>query len=108
MLWDSINDYAQFVWPTVTHTLLYNHGHPDGRGHFDIAWLAVRSLLLTQDKGTIVIERTYQQIAEELVISINTVRTHVSHLYRKLGVRRRDQAVAEAKRLGLFAAMKYA
>jgi LuxR family maltose regulon positive regulatory protein len=47
-------------------------------------------------------DRTYQQISDELVVSINTVRTHVSHLYRKLSVRRRAQAAATAHRLGVL------
>jgi len=45
-------------------------------------------------------ERTYEQIAAACVVSVNTVRTHVRHIYRKLGVRRRDQAIAAAQRRG--------
>ena len=45
---------------------------------------------------------TYRQIAKELVISLNTVRTHVRHIYKKLGVRRRDQAVASAREYGIL------
>ena len=33
--------------------------------------------------------RTAPQIAEELVVSPNTVKTHVRNLYRKLGINRR-------------------
>lgn len=33
--------------------------------------------------------RTASQIAEELVVSPNTVKTHVRNLYRKLGINRR-------------------
>jgi LuxR family maltose regulon positive regulatory protein len=41
-----------------------------------------------------------QQIAAELVISLGTVKRHISNIYRKLGVRRRTQAVARARELG--------
>jgi LuxR family maltose regulon positive regulatory protein len=43
-----------------------------------------------------------RQIAEELYLSINTVRTHVRVLYRKLGVHSREDAVDRAQALGLF------
>jgi len=45
---------------------------------------------------------TYQQIGDEMVISINTVRTHVRHIYEKLSVKKRVKAVAAAQRLGLL------
>ena len=45
--------------------------------------------------------RSNQQIAEELVISLGTVKRHISNIYGKLGVRRRTQAVARARELGL-------
>ena len=41
--------------------------------------------------------RSNQQIADELVISLGTVKRHISNIYRKLGVRRRTQAVAWAR-----------
>jgi two-component system, NarL family, nitrate/nitrite response regulator NarL len=41
-------------------------------------------------------------IAQELVLGATTVKTHVSHLYEKLGVSDRAAAVAEAMRLGLI------
>ena len=43
-----------------------------------------------------------QQIAEELVIALNTVKRHTSGIYGKLGVKSRTQAVAQAHQLGLF------
>jgi LuxR family maltose regulon positive regulatory protein len=41
----------------------------------------------------------YQDIADSLGISINTVRTHIRHIYRKLGVSRREEAVGRARAL---------
>jgi two-component system nitrate/nitrite response regulator NarL len=41
-------------------------------------------------------------IADELVIGTTTVKTHVGHLYEKLGVSDRAAAVAEAMRRGLI------
>ena len=45
---------------------------------------------------------TYKEIAAELFVSTNTLKTHVQRSYQKLGVSSRTQAVAEARRLGLF------
>lgn len=41
------------------------------------------------------------RIAERLVVSLATVKTHFEHIYAKLGVGERAGAVAEAMRLGL-------
>ncbi len=46
--------------------------------------------------------RSNQEIAQELVISINTVKDHVKHLYRKLGVSTRLQASVAAHHLHLL------
>jgi LuxR family transcriptional regulator, maltose regulon positive regulatory protein len=43
------------------------------------------------------------EIAGELYVSYNTVRTHVRHLYAKLGTHGRTEAVARARALGLLA-----
>jgi ATP/maltotriose-dependent transcriptional regulator MalT len=43
-----------------------------------------------------------QQIAELLFISLHTVKTHARRIHSKLGVERRTQAVAIAKKLGLI------
>jgi LuxR family maltose regulon positive regulatory protein len=46
---------------------------------------------------------TAQEIADELSLSVHTVTTHMRHLYAKLGVHRRRQAVERARALGLLA-----
>ena len=43
------------------------------------------------------------EIARELSVSVTTVRTHIRHLFVKLGVHRRTEAVAQARALGLLA-----
>jgi len=43
-----------------------------------------------------------QEVAEQLFISLHTVKTHARRINGKLGVARRTQAVAKAKALGFF------
>ena len=43
---------------------------------------------------------TASEIASELVVSTNTVRTHMRHIYAKLDAHSRSEAVARARELG--------
>jgi LuxR family transcriptional regulator, maltose regulon positive regulatory protein len=43
------------------------------------------------------------EIANEVYLSVNTVKTHMRHLYAKLGAHRRGHAVQRARALGLLA-----
>jgi LuxR family maltose regulon positive regulatory protein len=43
------------------------------------------------------------EIAGDLSVSVTTVRTHIRHLFLKLGVHRRGEAVLQARALGLLA-----
>lgn len=45
------------------------------------------------------------EIADELYVSTNTVKTHMRHLYAKLGTHRRAETIARA--LGLLAPSAY-
>jgi FixJ family two-component response regulator len=42
------------------------------------------------------------EIADELFLPVNTVKTHQRHLYQKLGARSRTQAVRQARAFGLL------
>jgi LuxR family maltose regulon positive regulatory protein len=46
--------------------------------------------------------KTNQRIARELVITLDTVKKHVSHLLGKLGAANRTEAVTQARELGLI------
>jgi LuxR family transcriptional regulator, maltose regulon positive regulatory protein len=43
------------------------------------------------------------EIAGQLSVSVNTIRTHMRHLYEKLGAHSRTEAVEQARNLGLLA-----
>ena len=43
-----------------------------------------------------------KEIADELIVATGTVKTHINHLYGKLAVRSRTQALAKARELNLL------
>lgn len=45
---------------------------------------------------------TTEQIAEKMFVTVNTVRSHVRSILRKLGVTRRNAAIRKARELGLL------
>jgi LuxR family maltose regulon positive regulatory protein len=46
--------------------------------------------------------QTYAEMAEALIVSVNTIKTQVSSIYRKLGVSRRAEAIAKTAQLHLL------
>ncbi len=49
------------------------------------------------------VDASNQEIAESLVITLDTVKRHVSNVLSKLGASNRTQAVSRARELGLLA-----
>ena len=45
---------------------------------------------------------SHREIAEELYLSVNTVKWYSTHIYGKLGVHRQADAVARARELGIL------
>jgi LuxR family maltose regulon positive regulatory protein len=64
------------------------------------------SVVLTErEKAVLAMLRgdlSQQEIARELYVSINTVKTHATAIYRKLRVSSRSQAIERARKLGLI------
>jgi LuxR family transcriptional regulator, maltose regulon positive regulatory protein len=52
--------------------------------------------------GLLAAGRSNRQIADELVVVVDTVKKHVGHILDKLGAANRTQAVARARALGLL------
>ena len=76
------------------------------RARFERNTAALESLGIT-DREYAVLEllaagQANKEIARELDVSPNTVKTHVSRLYEKLNVGRRTQAVKKARMLSLI------
>jgi len=49
----------------------------------------------------IVADRTNAEIADALVVAVSTVKTHINHIYSKLGAHTREEAIDHARKLGL-------
>jgi LuxR family maltose regulon positive regulatory protein len=46
--------------------------------------------------------KSNQEIAEQLYLALNTVKRHASNIYDKLEVKKRTEAIAKARQLGLI------
>ncbi|MEU4821439.1 response regulator [Actinomadura citrea] len=79
--------------PSVTATVM---GLAGGRGQDTLSPREIEVLRLVADGAT------NQAAARRLLVSETTVKTHLLHIYRKLGVRDRASAVAAAYERGLL------
>ena len=46
--------------------------------------------------------RSNREIADDLFVTLATVKTHLAHVYAKLGARNRNEAIGRAVSLGLL------
>ncbi|MBE3560750.1 MAG: tetratricopeptide repeat protein [Ktedonobacteraceae bacterium] len=95
---------------SYVRTLLTVASDADAHGatgaHADAASLSPGTELLTPQERRVLrllaAGRSRPEIARELVVSVNTVRTQVKHIYRKLNVSSRKEAYDAARRLRLL------
>ena len=45
---------------------------------------------------------TNTELADHFFVSVNTIKTHMAHIYRKLGVTNRNDAIAQAREIGFL------
>jgi len=84
----------------VSHLLAaYGDSHELQQGTLLVEPLSERELSVLR---MIAVGMTNPQIAEELVLSIGTVKSHTGNIYGKLGVHNRTEAVARATELNLL------
>jgi LuxR family maltose regulon positive regulatory protein len=81
----------------VDKVLSYANG--SAHRHRQISPLTDRELDILRELQTL---NPVDEIADNLLISTNTVKTHIRGVYRKLGVRSRKDAVAAARRRGIL------
>ncbi len=76
------------------------------KGRFERNQAAIRSLGLTDRECDILDRlasgRSNKELARDLGISPNTVKTHVARVYEKLDVQKRVQAIEKARELSLI------
>lgn len=69
--------------------------------------MAGRATAFLTNREMVVLSRlarpgTKADIAREMCLSVNTIKSHIAHVYAKLGVRNRRQAIARARELGIL------
>jgi LuxR family maltose regulon positive regulatory protein len=77
-----------------------SRGRPDGSTEFLVEHLSPKELEVLGNLAELL---TTEEIAQTMFVSVNTVRTHVRSILRKLSVSRRNDAVRRARELGLIA-----
>ena len=70
---------------------------PSATGSIELLTRREREVLESMAAG-----KHNRQIADELVITLDTVKRHVSHIFDKLGTANRTEAVVRARQLHLI------
>ncbi|MCB0711055.1 MAG: response regulator transcription factor [Ignavibacteriae bacterium] len=96
---------ASGVHSNLNNASLETETTPDNSSRFTLPGTTIETELSERELEVlthIAEGRTNPEIAEVLFLSPNTIKSHVSNIYRKLDVERRAQAVARAKSLKIL------
>lgn len=75
---------------------------PGGGGGDELAFLEPLTSKEAEVLGYLAELYSTEEIASAMFVSVNTVRTHIRSVLRKLGVKRRNAAVRRARHLGVL------
>ncbi len=102
---NAVNEGAAWLDPGIASRVLKSIGESSGReGDKEQAERAQNCNLSTRELDVlrlVVDGKTNQEIADSLVLSVETVKTHMRHIMEKLAVSDRTQAAVKAMREGL-------
>ena len=98
MLRDYIAQAGTFT-PTAWRLLQRLPAQRDGNATLTVETLTDRELAVLRHLPSM---KSNQEIAAEMYFSVNTIKTHLKSIYRKLGVNRRRDAVEEARARSLL------
>ncbi len=90
------------IAPALAAATVGRVGPPSGLDREDDAFRSGLSPKELEVLAVLARGASYREIAEALIVTQATVKTHLVHIYAKLGVRNREQAVARALALGLL------
>ncbi len=92
--------------PTIETVVVEKEVYVTRNGNFILNTSLISQLELSKREleilGLLARGHSNQEIAAKLFVSLSTVKTHLQHLFEKLEVKRRTQAVEKAKRLDLI------
>ena len=81
-------------------------GHPTGPGiHFALAGKRARRGVDGRELEILSYlpsRLTNTELADQFYVSVNTIKTHMAHIYRKLGAANRNSAISRAQEIGIL------
>lgn len=105
-IFTAVGIYFGIKWTRVKEVVVVKEVRVPAGGPFVLNAAKLKELGITQREheilGLIAEGLSNREIGERLFVSENTVKTHSSRLFDKMGVSRRVQAVQKGKDLGLI------